>query len=78
MHGVVVHLLEQAVARGEVAVDDRVYTADALLAAVDVDLYLFQRRARGYSREEIRAGLRRLLQGLQPHPENESGSSFHE
>ncbi|MBI3978675.1 MAG: antibiotic biosynthesis monooxygenase, partial [Chloroflexi bacterium] len=64
VHGVVARLLERAVATGEAAVDDCVYTADALLAAVDVDLYLFQRRERGYTPEQIRAGLRRLVAGL--------------
>jgi len=64
MHAVLVELLERAVANGEAAIDDCVYTADALLAALDVDLYLFQRRQRGYSPEQIGAGLKRLVAGL--------------
>lgn len=68
MHGVVVDLLERAVAEGEAEVDDCVYTADALLAAVDVDLYLFQRRERGRSAEHVLAGLRCLVEGLRVGP----------
>jgi AcrR family transcriptional regulator len=68
MHAVLVELLERAVANGEAAIDDSVYTADALLAALDVDLYLFQRRQRGYSPEQISAGLKRLVAGLRVHP----------
>jgi AcrR family transcriptional regulator len=67
MHAVLVELLERAVANGEAALDDCVYTADALLAALDVDLYLFQRRQRGYSPEQISAGLKRLVAGLRVH-----------
>ncbi|MBI4491258.1 MAG: TetR/AcrR family transcriptional regulator [Chloroflexi bacterium] len=68
VHGVVARLLERAVATGEAAVEDCVYTADVLLATVDVDLYLFQRRERGYTPERIRAGLRRLVAGLRARP----------
>ena len=65
MHGVVLDLLERAVARGDARIDDCVYTADALLALLDIDLYVFQRRERGYSPEQIQAGMRRLVRGLQ-------------
>jgi len=64
MHGVVLELLEQAVATGDATIDDCVYTADALLALLDIDLYVFQRRERGYSPEQILAGMRRLVRGL--------------
>ena len=64
MHGVVLDLLERAVATGDVTIDDCVYTADALLALLDIDLYVFQRRERGYSPEQIQAGMRRLVRGL--------------
>jgi AcrR family transcriptional regulator len=64
MHAVLVGLLERAVAEGEAAIDDCVYVADALLAALDVDLYLFQRRQRGYTPEQISRGLKQLVSGL--------------
>jgi AcrR family transcriptional regulator len=64
MHGVVLELLEQAVATGDATIDDCVYTADALLALLDIDLYVFQRRERGYSPEQILDGMRRLVRGL--------------
>jgi AcrR family transcriptional regulator len=64
MHAVLVDLLEQAVTRGEAGALDPVYTADALLAALQVDLYLFQRRDRQYSPAKIEAGLHQLVQGL--------------
>jgi AcrR family transcriptional regulator len=68
MHTVLVERLERAVANGEAAIDDCVYIADALLAALDVDLYLYQRRQRGYSPEQISAGLKRLVAGLRQQP----------
>jgi AcrR family transcriptional regulator len=68
LHGVVHYLLSQARARGEACVDDPVYVADVLLAAVDVDLYVFQRRERGYAPQQIRAGLQRLVAGLRRRP----------
>jgi hypothetical protein len=64
MHGLVVDLLQQAVARGEASVPDPIYTADALLATLQVDLYLFQRHHRAYSAAQIQAGLRQLVQAL--------------
>jgi AcrR family transcriptional regulator len=64
MHGLVVDLLQQAVARGEACVPDPIYTADALLATLQVDLYLFQRHHRAYSADQIQAGLRELVQSL--------------
>ena len=64
LHQVVHYLLSQATARGEARIDDPVYVADVLLAAVDVDLYVFQRRERGYSPDQIRAGLCRLVEAL--------------
>jgi AcrR family transcriptional regulator len=64
LHGVLVGLLERAVADGEAAIDDCVYTADALLALLDIDLYLFQRRERGYTPEQIGAGLRGFVRAM--------------
>jgi hypothetical protein len=68
MHRVLVGLLERAVADGEAAIEDCVYVADALLAALDVDLYLFQRRGRGYTPEQISRGLKQLVSGLRTRP----------
>src|ERR671933_757406 len=64
MHAVVLELLQRAVATGEAAIDDCVYTADAILALLDIDLYVFQRRERGYSPQQILAGMGRLVRGL--------------
>jgi len=55
-----VHLLQRAVLDGSVRSLDVPFTADALLAASSIDLYLFQRRERGFSPERIMDGLRRL------------------
>jgi AcrR family transcriptional regulator len=63
-HRVIAGLLAQAGDRGEAAVEDPVYTADVLVAALDVNLYVFQRRARGYSPEQIHRGLCRIVEGL--------------
>jgi AcrR family transcriptional regulator len=64
LHGVVEYLLRRAAAAGETNVEDPVYVADVILAAVDVDLYVFQRRERQYSPDHIRAGLHQLVEGL--------------
>jgi hypothetical protein len=68
LHGVVCYLLSQATDRGEARIDDPVYVADVILAAVGVDLYVFQRRERGYSPDQIRAGLYRLVEALRSCP----------
>ncbi len=58
-------LLKTAVAAGEISASlDLDYLADALLAPLRVDLFRFQREARGFSLERISAGVRRLAQGL--------------
>ena len=64
LHGVVDYLLRQAVATGQANIDDTVYAADVILSAVDVDLYVFQRRERHYSPAQIRAALHQLVEGL--------------
>jgi AcrR family transcriptional regulator len=64
LHAVVVSLLARADASGEACVDDCVYVADALLATLDIDLYLFQRHERGYTPARILAGLHQLVDGL--------------
>jgi AcrR family transcriptional regulator len=63
-HQVITSLLDEAIRRGEATIDDPVYTADVLLAALDVDLYSYQRRTRGYTPEQIHRGLRRIVDGL--------------
>jgi AcrR family transcriptional regulator len=63
-HRVVAGLLAQASTQGEAAVEDPVYTADVLLAALDVHLYAYQRRVRGYTPEQIHRGLCRIVEGL--------------
>lgn len=64
LHGIVDYLLRRATAAGEVNIEDTVYVADVILSAVDVDLYVFQRRERHYSPEQIRAGLHQLVDRL--------------
>jgi len=48
------------VTRQELPALDITYTADALLSALAVDLYLFQRQERGFSPERILQGVRRI------------------
>lgn len=60
MHEVLSELFSQAIEQKELQPLDTTYTADALLAALSPDLYLFQRHERGYSTDQILAGVRRL------------------
>lgn len=61
----VVELLDEAVGGGEVPPDlDVECLADTLLAALDIDLYLYQRHQLGMERERIVGALRSLLNGL--------------
>jgi len=61
----VVELLDEAVGGGEIPVDlDVECLADTLLAALNIDLYLYQRHQLGMERERIVGGLRSLLNGL--------------
>ncbi|CAA9581135.1 MAG: hypothetical protein AVDCRST_MAG88-3346 [uncultured Thermomicrobiales bacterium] len=58
-------LLRRAVADGEIPPADVEYLADAVLAPLAIDLYLYQRHERGFTPERIVAGVRRLvLDGL--------------
>ena len=59
-HSFIAHLLEEAIAQGELAPLDTIYTADALIATSDPALYLFQRQRRGYTPEQILEGLRHI------------------
>jgi AcrR family transcriptional regulator len=57
-------LLERAVAAGECRPLDSAWFADALLAPLAIDLYLFQRRVRGFTPERIAAAARQLVAAL--------------
>lgn len=62
LRAAVISLLAQAVERGEARADlDVEVTADAVLAPLAVDLYLFQRGELGMSRERIVGALRSLI-----------------
>lgn len=61
----VVELLDEAVGGGEVSPDlDVECLADVFLAALNIDLYLYQRHQLGFERERIVGGVRSLLNGL--------------
>jgi AcrR family transcriptional regulator len=61
LHAHIVGLLTTAVAQGEAVDLDVVFTADTILAAVTPPLYGFQQQHRGFSRERIVVGMRRLF-----------------
>src|SRR5579884_2423746 len=61
MHRTMGSLLERAHAEGDMHPSDIDYTADAVLALFDINLRLFQRRERGFTRERILAGMRMFL-----------------
>jgi AcrR family transcriptional regulator len=64
-HRKIRQLLDEAVLRKECTIElDTVIAADTILAAADPDLYLFLRRGRGYSPDDIM----RNLQNLYLHP----------
>lgn len=61
----IIGLLRRASAAHECAPPDIAYLADAILAPLDIDLYLFQRHTLGMSRERIADGaIRLILDGL--------------
>ncbi|CAA9583609.1 MAG: Transcriptional regulator, AcrR family [uncultured Thermomicrobiales bacterium] len=64
LHGIVAGLLARTIEAGEAPPLDVAWFADALLAPLAIDLYLFQRRERGFAPEQILAGVRQLLAGL--------------
>jgi AcrR family transcriptional regulator len=65
LRNTVVELLDEAVGGGEIPADlDVDCLADTLLAALNIDLYLYQRHQLGMERERIVGGLRSLLNGL--------------
>jgi AcrR family transcriptional regulator len=65
LRNTVVELLDEAVGGEEIPADlDVECLADALLAGLNIDLYLYQRHQLGMERERIVGGLRSLLNGL--------------
>lgn len=61
MYGTVSGLLSRAMAEGEIENLDVEYTADALLALLDINLRLFQHQDRGFEHERILRGLRTFV-----------------
>jgi AcrR family transcriptional regulator len=57
-HQTVSRLLQEAIAQSEILPLDPVYTADALLATLNAEMYLFQRTDRGFTPEQILQGIR--------------------
>jgi hypothetical protein len=65
LRATVVALLRRAEERGEIRPDlDLECAADTLLAALNIDLYLYQRRELGMGRGRIVAALGSLLEGM--------------
>jgi len=65
LHELCTGLLTEAVERGELALLDVPYTADAMLASLHPAFYRFQRQERGFSSERILQGLRHIyIDGL--------------
>lgn len=64
LHHLVATLLDRAVAAAECPPLDVPWQADALLAPLAIDLYLFQRRARGFTPERIAAAARASVEGM--------------
>lgn len=63
------YYLQQAITVGACRTDlDSAYIADALLATVQVDLYLYERHVLGWSVERIVSGLAQVVGGLAQHP----------
>jgi AcrR family transcriptional regulator len=60
MHNAIKQLLEEAAPRTNEASADGAFRADTLIASLNPELYLFMRRDRGYSKEEIKDKLIRL------------------
>ncbi|MGI8859190.1 MAG: TetR/AcrR family transcriptional regulator [Rubrobacteraceae bacterium] len=57
-------MLDRAVEEDEISGLDAEHIADVLLAALNIDLYFYQRRELGMDRERIVASLNQLLDGL--------------
>lgn len=68
LRGTVAGLLGEAVEQGELIPDlDVECLADTLLAALNVDLYTYQRQELGMDRERVVGALHALLDGLRAH-----------
>lgn len=64
-HLIMVVLLKDAIASGECRADlDVEYIADALLAPVQIGLYVHQRHLLGFSLDRIKAGMQQLIRGI--------------
>jgi len=69
LRATVAGLLERAAATGECGPLDAPYTADAILAALAIDLYTYQRHEQGYTPARIAGAIRRLyVDGLRAAP----------
>lgn len=65
LNNTVIELLDEAVGNEEVPLDlDIECLADTLLAALNIDLYLYQRHQLGMERERIVGALRSVVNGL--------------
>ncbi len=64
LYRIVLATVEEALAAGELAPLDAAWLADALLAPLAIDLYLFQRHERGFTPERIAAAVRQFLASL--------------
>ncbi len=69
LRGTVAALVRQAMNEGAMMGElDVECVADALLATLNIDLYLYQRHELGMSRERVTRSLHALLDGLRPGP----------
>jgi TetR/AcrR family transcriptional repressor of mexAB-oprM operon len=57
MHNAIYQLLNEALPATIEASSDRTFRADTMLASMNPEFYLFMRRERGYSKEEIKNNL---------------------
>jgi hypothetical protein len=65
LRNTVVELLDEAVGGGEISPElDVECLADMILAALNIDVYLYQRQQLGMERDRILGGVRSLLDGL--------------
>lgn len=65
LRGLVIELLREAKEAGDMRTDlDSECLADTLLAAINIDLYVYQRQELGMERERIVGSLRSVLEGL--------------
>ncbi len=65
LRNTVVELLDEAVGGGEISPElDVECLADMILAALNIDVYLYQRQQLGMGRDRILGGVRSLLNGL--------------